>query len=107
LNTSTVNLTELERTLSSDRLQPYLASVGGDPEGAVRLYEQNTLLAESLYGILQGLEVALRNTIHGQLAFAFGLAEWWNAVLLEPEQSGMLRKAQETLRREGKPLGAC
>jgi hypothetical protein len=41
--------------------------VGGDIERAIRVYEQNTLLAESLYGVLQGLEIALRNTIHAQL----------------------------------------
>jgi len=58
------NLAELEVLLSSDRLQPYRKSVGGDSERAIQLYEQNTLLAESLYGILQGLEIALRNSIH-------------------------------------------
>jgi hypothetical protein len=55
---STTNLSELERTLSTARLQPYRATMDGNLELAVRLYEQNTLLAESLYGILQGLEVA-------------------------------------------------
>jgi hypothetical protein len=39
------NLAELELRLSSDRLQPYRKSVGGDCERAIRLYEQNTLLA--------------------------------------------------------------
>lgn len=103
---SGTNLGELERTLSADRLQPYQQSVGGDRERAVRLYEQNTHLAESLYGVLQGLEVALRNTIHTQLVAAFGLAKWWEVMKLEPEQDSMLRKAMETLKREGKPLDA-
>lgn len=96
------NLDELQKTLSADRLQPYQASVGGDTELAVRLYEQNTLLAESLYGVLQGLEVALRNTIHVQLAVGCGQAEWWDTLTLEPEQASMLRKAKDTLQREGK-----
>ena len=45
------NLSEIERTLSADRLRPYRMSVGGDTELAILLYEQNTLLAESLYGV--------------------------------------------------------
>ena len=102
---SAVNLAELERTLSADRLDPYRTSVGGDRELAVRLYEQNTLLAESLYGVLQGLEVALRNSMHEQLAAGHGRPDWWNAVGLEPEQATMLQKAQSALNREGKPLG--
>jgi hypothetical protein len=101
---SAVNLAELERTLSADRLDPYRTSVGGDRELAVRLYEQNTLLAESLYGVLQGLEIALRNSIHAQLVTGHGQADWWNNLHLEPEQATMLRKAQEALNREGKPL---
>jgi hypothetical protein len=62
------NLTELERTLSRDRLAPYLTYVGGNQDRAIRLYEQNTALAEALYGILQGLEIALRNAIHEQMS---------------------------------------
>lgn len=98
------NLAELEIRLSSDRLQPYRKSVGGDSEHTIRLYEQNTLLAESLYGILQGLEIALRNSIHVQLSAGFGRPDWWNAVKLKPEQAMMLRSAEESLQRVGKPL---
>jgi hypothetical protein len=79
---------------------------GGDRERAVRLYEQNTLLAESLYGILQGLEVALRNSMHAQLAADCGQAEWWDTLSLEQEQASMLRKAKDALKREGKPPDA-
>jgi hypothetical protein len=100
------NLAELEIRLSSDRLQPYRKSVGGDSERAIRLYEQNTLLAESLYGILQGLEIALRNSIHAQLVTSFARPDWWNAVQLKPEQAMMLRNAEDSLRRVGKPLEA-
>jgi hypothetical protein len=100
------NLVELEVRLSSDRLQPYRASVGGDTERAIRLYEQNTLLSESLYGVLQGLEIALRNSIHAQLTASFGRPDWWCVLRLKPEQAMMLQSAQESLRRESKPLDA-
>lgn len=103
---STVSLGELRRTLSADRVAPYQAVVGGDLGPAIRLYEQNTLLAESLYGVLQGLEVALRNVIHAQLAAGYGQPEWYDALKLEPEQVAMLRKAKDILMREGKPLDA-
>ncbi len=103
---SSANLKEIERTLSSDRLRPYHVSVGGNIELAVHLYEQNTLLSESLYGILQGLEVALRNMIHSQLAADYGQPEWYDTLKLEPEQSAMLRKAKEILKKEGKTLDA-
>jgi hypothetical protein len=103
---SPANLTEIERTLSADRLRPYRASVVGDGELAIRLYEQNTLLAESLYSVLQGLEVSLRNTIHAQLALDYGRTEWYDTLKLEPEQSAMLRKAKDNLVKEGKPLDA-
>jgi hypothetical protein len=100
------NLSEIETTLSADRLRPYRTSVGGNTELAIRLYEQNTLLAESLYGVLQGLEVSLRNKIHAQLTVGYGQAEWWDVVKLEPEQGAMLRKAKDILTKEGKPLDA-
>jgi hypothetical protein len=100
------NLTELERTLSRDRLAPYLAYVGGNQERAVRLYEQNTALAEALYGILQGLEIALRNAIHEQMTLGLGVEAWWTVVTLGPEQQSMIRKAEDALRREGKPPDA-
>lgn len=101
------NLSEIERTLSSDRLRPYQANAGGNSELAIRLYEeQNTLLSESLYGVLHGLEVAFRNTVHTQLASDYGRAEWYDSLNLESEQAGMLRKAKEILAKEGKPLDA-
>lgn len=103
---SAPNLNEIERMLSADRLRPYQVSVGGNTELAVRLYEQNNLLAESLYGVLQGLEVSLRNTMHAQLAADFGRPEWFDILKLEPEQVAMLRKAKDSLAREGKPLDA-
>jgi hypothetical protein len=98
------NLAELKRTLSAERLLPYEAAVNGDAVLAIRLYESNTLLAEALYGVLQGLEVALRNTIHAQLTADIGRPAWYDTFKLEPEQAGILRKAKEILSKEGKAL---
>jgi hypothetical protein len=46
------NRSEIVRTLSADRLRPYQISVSGNIELAIRLYEQNILLSESLCGVL-------------------------------------------------------
>jgi hypothetical protein len=100
------NLTALERTLSPARLSPYLAATGNHPENAIRLYEQNTLLSESLYGVLQGLEIALRNSVHERLSSVTGSETWWARLPLAPDQLAMLQKAEDALRREGKPLDA-
>ncbi len=100
------NLDLIRQSVSSERLAPYLADAGGDLEAAVRLYEQNTLLSEGLYGVLQGLEIALRNGIHAELAAGFGSPSWWTVAMLAPDQQNMLRKAQDALARENKPLDA-
>lgn len=96
------NLAQIEQSLSLEKLAPG----GGSLEMAVRLYEQNTLLSEGLYGILQGLEIALRNAMHLELTTGLGSSSWWTVVTLEPDQQRMLHKAQDALVCEGKPLDA-
>lgn len=100
------NLAQIEQSVSSERLAPYLADASGSLNIAVKLYEQNTLLSESLYGVLQGLEVALRNGMHTELAAGFRNSSWWMVANLGPDQQDMLVKAQHALTREGKPLDA-
>ena len=100
------NLAQIERSVSPERLAPYLSSAGGSLELAVRLYKQNPLLSEGLYGILQGLEVALRNAMHMELAAGLGSTSWWTVGVLAQDQQHMLQKTQAALAREGKPLDA-
>jgi hypothetical protein len=61
---SPANLSEIERTLSAERIQLDQPSADGNMVLAIQLYEHKTLLAESPNGVLKGLEVSLRNTIH-------------------------------------------
>ena len=103
---SALNMSELERTLSRDRLIPYLKNAAGDAELALHLYEQNTLLAESLYGVLQGLEIALRNVIHRQLSAGLGQPTWWDVLPMERPQALMVQGAKDSLSQAGKPLDA-
>lgn len=103
---SSANLSEIEKALSAERLEPYRAGANWNLALAICLYEQNTLLSESLYGILQGLEVTLRNSIHLQLNAGYCRPDWYDVVRLEPEQLAALTKVKAILNKEGKPLGA-
>jgi len=53
----------LQRTLSAERLEPYLVGAvsGADP---LAWYLWNVRLTEALYPTLHGIEVALRNSLH-------------------------------------------
>ncbi|MCW3846555.1 hypothetical protein OF829_04840 [Sphingomonas sp. LB-2] len=68
-------LAAIRRTVTDDRLGPYLAMAEGNVETAIRLYEVNTRLCADFYGPLQGLEVTVRNSIDEQFRTTFG-QEW-------------------------------
>jgi hypothetical protein len=53
-----------------------LAASNGDLSVALRLYEENTRLAEAFYTPLQCLEVCFRNCLEGQLAARYGI-DWY------------------------------
>lgn len=72
-------LAELESTLSPERLSTYLRAVSdGDKELGVCLYVWNIALSSAFYGVLQGLEVTLRNSMHRRLSAAYGRAWYEN-----------------------------
>ena len=99
---STENLQRLELSLSRDRLKPYVAAAQGDIRHAMALYEWNTVLSEAFYGLLQGLEVALRNSMHRVLAEHFGRPEWYAVMPLYLDQKKAYLKAVEKLHRDKK-----
>ncbi len=82
-------LATLVSALSTDRLQPYFVYARStDPWVIIRLYERNTKLSEALYGVVQALEVLLRNKIHSQMTKDIGADDWYEKVaFLEPEQN--------------------
>lgn len=73
----------VELSLSRERFAPYVAAQQGDRLRALKLYEANTLLSESLYGSLQGLEVTLRNAIHAKLSNELGRNDWFDTPILQ------------------------
>lgn len=89
--------------LSPERFGTYRGWSSGDEALAIRLYTYNVLLSTALYGPLHMLEVALRNVVDSRLEGAFG-ADWFDhpGVLKTTYQTVCVRKARETLAREGK-----
>ncbi len=75
-------LKEIERAVSRERLKRYLVATSQDLERAVSLYEQNVALSEMTFGLLHGLEVAIRNSMHDQLSLHFKTPRWFNAAPL-------------------------
>lgn len=72
----------LERAISRDRLFSYIADAKGDIPNAIKMYERNTLLSQTLYGALQPLEIAFRNSIHRVLTTDTGHADWYDRIPL-------------------------
>lgn len=78
---------ELQRALSSNRLEPYLSqSTQPDMDAALATYLWNLALCESLYPSLHGIEVSLRNSIHDTASSKFGSEFWFTSHLVGREK---------------------
>ena len=78
-------------------MQPYLLLADDDRRVALKLYEWNTGLSESFYGLLQGLEVALRNAMHSVMCNAYGRLDWYEACPLSEAHKDTIRKAKQRI----------
>jgi hypothetical protein len=65
----------LEKTISVKRLDKYLSVMNGDLGKSLKLYEENTRLAEAFYTPLQCLEVCFRNTLNLRVSETYGV-DW-------------------------------
>ena len=73
---------EFRRAVSDSRLRPYLNySSTGDEVQVLAVYLWNLALCESLYPALQGIEVALRNSINDAASAEFGEEFWFKSQL--------------------------
>lgn len=90
-------LTIFEKFLSPERLAAYYGQARGDKWIAIRLYERNTELSEALYGVLQGLEVTLRNAIHNALTELLGTASWYDKIILEDSERDSVTEARSKI----------
>lgn len=70
-------LADLDRTLTRGRLSRYLTATGGNLDEALQLYEKNMAVSEALFGILHGVEVSVRNSLHHALSTDLGVEDWY------------------------------
>jgi hypothetical protein len=94
-------LAQLELLLSTERLSSY---IGSSKQETIRKYESNTVLAEGLYGVLQGVEIAIRNSIHNTMSIGLSRKDWYGYVSWDTAESDALDQAKDKLTRRGKPL---
>ena len=93
-------LAELVTSLSPERMGTYLAETMGDREKASQLYTWNIAVSAAFYGVLQGLEVALRNAMHAQLAARYGSA-WYDNHAAGLDRGALERIASAKTRLKG------
>lgn len=89
--------------LSSVRLRPYLRTVNGQLEPAIRLYELNLCICTAIYPSLHIFEITFRNQIDRALQEQYGRHWYKSGILRQPAQS-FIEKAKDTVRRQGRPL---
>jgi Abi-like protein len=94
----------LELTLSTERLDTYRRRSEGDTERAIHLYEMNTALSEALYGVLQGFEISLRNSMNSVMTAETGQNDWYDHTPLRAPEVEQVRKAKESILQNGKPI---
>jgi hypothetical protein len=71
-------LIAVRRTVTTERLKRYLAATQNDISRAMELYELNVQLCATLYGLIHGLEVAIRNAEHCALTISYGSPYWYD-----------------------------
>jgi hypothetical protein len=91
-------LRNLAKGISAERLAPYYVQARKDLWVAIRLYERNTRLSEALYGVVQGLEILLRNAIHTKLTERLGREDWYETLQLVEAERKRDREGQESHR---------
>jgi hypothetical protein len=81
-----VNYPGIAAALSAERLRPYLRRVQNNQLEALMLYHRNVVLSESLYPILQLVEVTFRNNFEQHLKSTYG-SNWF----IDPAFQGRLK----------------
>jgi hypothetical protein len=91
------HLEAFEKYISPERLAGYYALARGDRRIGILLYERNTELSEALYGVIQALEVTLRNAIHNVITQQFGHADWYDKVGLAESEMDAITQAKASI----------
>ena len=99
------DLKDVEKSLSKDRFDRYLAATGGDRKKALYLYAWNTAACAAFYAPLQALEVTLRNQIHERLTEKYGL-QWYDRPVMKFSKKNIeqLEVTKSNLKRSFTPI---
>jgi hypothetical protein len=87
-------LISIDRTITRERLTRYLRASAQDLPRALQLYEYNVALSEVLYGLLHGLEVAIRNVEHHTLTASYATPTWYDKAPLSRYWKDQVQKAK-------------
>jgi hypothetical protein len=93
----------LIKAISETRLIPYRQDNDNSNLVCHARYLWNTLLSESLYPPLQGLEVSLRNSIHNAITKTSGSEDWFSKIIA-PQEQKVLEEVKDRLRHQKKSL---
>ena len=77
MNNTRLNKTFFEKSFSVARMRPYFDRYPGDEKRAIKHYEHNIQLSESLEPTLSVFEVTLRNALIRELERMTGTREWY------------------------------
>ena len=86
---------EFEKALSPARLNRYLLACSSNKNRALQLYRLNILLCKKMYGILNVLEVVLRNAINVHYQQYFADPNWIKSQLLAGGMLSIAPKKRE------------
>ncbi|MGE4343639.1 MAG: hypothetical protein AB7F20_05040 [Geoalkalibacter sp.] len=102
-------LRNFRASVSHERLDKYRQrGVAGGDENLLIHYAWNIALGESLYPVLQCMEIALRNAVHDAASAAFQTPYWFDTPHLLDSRSGAgIAEARNNLAAEGKPITAA
>lgn len=74
----------LDTCLTPARMAPYLQACAHEVTLVRRLYVWNIEVSAAFWGPISGVEIALRNAVHGAMVEHFQRADWWNAADVDP-----------------------
>lgn len=94
----------ISNLITPQRLTRYLIASKGNKFLAIQLYEYNTIIAESLHGLIQPLEIGLRNSIHNVLSSDLRKEEWFGSIGLQTTEVQSVEEAREALRKWKIPI---
>jgi hypothetical protein len=91
-------LVSIQRTVTHERLQRYLTATGANVPHALMLYELNVALSETMYGLLHGLEVSVRNAMDYRLKDSYVRDDWYEVAPLTPYWRDQVNNAKDKVR---------